>query len=395
MAALFAGALHVPEDGTYEFKVTCNDGVRLLVDGAEVLLLQKDGYLGYATVPLVRTFSLPLTAGSHDFRAVYFQLRGDHSLMLEWRPSPASPFVPVPREAFSFDPAWLLAMAESIDTDGDGVPDRLEIQAGTDPNNPDTDGDGLSDGEELHVHFTDPLNPDTDGDGVNDYQEVTGSLTNPLVAEFDGTETVLATVPGSSFAGLVGTWSVDGATIAARDRQGTVTATLSVPDPGVYVLEVAGTQDNTISSAGDFVLDAYVDSCYVGRVVLDAPAGTVGTGRYYLPWLAAGDHSLAIQWRNTQTNSFLRLVSVSLLEVGGIDSDGNGIADWIDTRDALTQYDVPEATVTKVSPFFIEGTAAHVDLVDLRSSYVPDDTALAIDADGLLVNAVRHGVGDG
>jgi Bacterial TSP3 repeat len=34
------------------------------------------------------------------------------------------------------------------DTDGDGIPDRRERQAGTNPNNPDTDGDGIPDGSD-------------------------------------------------------------------------------------------------------------------------------------------------------------------------------------------------------------------------------------------------------
>ena len=37
----------------------------------------------------------------------------------------------------------------SIDSDGDNIPDELEEELGTDPNNSDTDGDGIDDGEEL------------------------------------------------------------------------------------------------------------------------------------------------------------------------------------------------------------------------------------------------------
>ena len=61
------------------------------------------------------------------------------------------------------------------DTDGDGLPDDIEEEIGTDPNNPDTDGDGLPDGVEVGDdqtftpgEDTDPLNPDTDGDGLLD-----------------------------------------------------------------------------------------------------------------------------------------------------------------------------------------------------------------------------------
>jgi hypothetical protein len=59
----------------------------------------------------------------------------------------------------------------ALDTDGDGVPDDVERDLGTDPNNPDTDGDGLPDGEELR-YGADPLDPDTDDDGLDDGEEV-------------------------------------------------------------------------------------------------------------------------------------------------------------------------------------------------------------------------------
>ncbi len=65
------------------------------------------------------------------------------------------------------------------DTDGDKVPDRLEILVhGTDPNDIDSDDDGLDDNLEINVHFTDPLNADTDGGGIDDGQEL-ANATDP------------------------------------------------------------------------------------------------------------------------------------------------------------------------------------------------------------------------
>jgi hypothetical protein len=70
------------------------------------------------------------------------------------------------------------------DTDGDGVSDRLEELAGTNPLLIDTDGDGLNDGDEV-TEGTDPLDEDTDNDGLLDGEEVALG-TNPSVVDSDG-----------------------------------------------------------------------------------------------------------------------------------------------------------------------------------------------------------------
>ena len=48
--------------------------------------------------------------------------------------------------AFQF---WPQLAPNAVDTDGDGLDDRLEARLGTDPMKPDTDGDGLLDGWEV------------------------------------------------------------------------------------------------------------------------------------------------------------------------------------------------------------------------------------------------------
>lgn len=76
--------------------------------------------------------------------------------------------------------------AES-DFDGDGLTALEEFQEGTDPLRADTDGDGLDDGAELEAR-ADPLEPDTDGDGLDDGAEVEGG-TSPINTDTDGDDT--------------------------------------------------------------------------------------------------------------------------------------------------------------------------------------------------------------
>jgi outer membrane protein OmpA-like peptidoglycan-associated protein len=74
------------------------------------------------------------------------------------------------------------------DNDKDGLIKRVELEIGTDPENPDTDGDGLQDGEEVNTYKTDPLNGDSDADGLKDGEEVNKYKTDPLNADTDGDE---------------------------------------------------------------------------------------------------------------------------------------------------------------------------------------------------------------
>jgi hypothetical protein len=58
------------------------------------------------------------------------------------------------------------------DLDGDGLANGEEIALGTDPRRLDTDGDGLSDGDEVLITGTDPRRADSDGDGILDGEDV-------------------------------------------------------------------------------------------------------------------------------------------------------------------------------------------------------------------------------
>lgn len=71
------------------------------------------------------------------------------------------------------------------DLDGDGLSAAGEQLAGSNPLEPDTDGDDLADGAEVGTHRTSPTKPDTDGDGLDDGAELRAG-TDPLDPDSDG-----------------------------------------------------------------------------------------------------------------------------------------------------------------------------------------------------------------
>lgn len=61
---------------------------------------------------------------------------------------------------------------DNTDSDNDTLPDKKELELGTNPHSADTDNDGLPDQYEINESKTDPLKKDTDNDGINDGDEL-------------------------------------------------------------------------------------------------------------------------------------------------------------------------------------------------------------------------------
>ncbi|WP_433932680.1 DUF3344 domain-containing protein [Sorangium cellulosum] len=77
-------------------------------------------------------------------------------------------------------------IGNGCDSDGDGIDDPTELEAGTDPNDADSDDDGVTDGEEPSFSadsdedgLINALDPDSDNDGLYDGTELGSLCDNP------------------------------------------------------------------------------------------------------------------------------------------------------------------------------------------------------------------------
>ena len=96
VGAQIRGLIHFDKAGTYTFRVTSNDGVRVKLAGQ--LLAEDPGVNSdHTTLPIDVAIEQP---GWYDLSVDYFQKKGTATLQLLWTP-PGGSEAPVPAEAFA------------------------------------------------------------------------------------------------------------------------------------------------------------------------------------------------------------------------------------------------------------------------------------------------------
>ncbi|MEU8610907.1 family 16 glycoside hydrolase [Actinoplanes sp. NPDC048791] len=117
------GNVTIPAAGLYTFRLTSDDGSRLLIDGATVI--NHDGLHGVTSME----GGITLTTGYHSLHIDYFEATGGQQLTLEWRQPGATAFTVVPNSALSTDAGVVRVTAPGRkeceaagDSPGDGLP---------------------------------------------------------------------------------------------------------------------------------------------------------------------------------------------------------------------------------------------------------------------------------
>lgn len=367
LGILITGYFDIEIPGNYRFYMLNDDGARLYVDNAIILnhnrIGQSEAYV-----------DIPLNKGTHSLRLEYFERIDNAALRVSWAGPDFARRVIGEELWHTTDNERVLAevAAWQRDSDFDGLCDIEERRLGTDPFKADTDGDGLTDYEEVHVYLINPLLVDTDGDGINDYEEVKIASSNPLVVDFDGTYEILQTINGSNYISADSGWRRVGNYAYCGNRNGTISYAVTIPERGIYALEVTGGNEQSFAAYTNFYLSTSINGIFCGNQILKTQDRVSSTVRFYSPEIKAGKAIVQLRWNNVEPNKMLRVDSVRLVRLGGPDTDGNGRPDWADTRLKNTSG-VAISTESATSPLCIEGDGSeYCGLVDITAQAIKE-----------------------
>lgn len=265
-----------------------------------------------------------------------------------------------------FDSSHLISYApEAADADDDYLPDAWEVQYGlssTDNGLLDREGqgergdfdkDGLSNREEF-LAGTDPTNPDSDGDGINDADELRTYGTDPTQSDAPS-ETIVSTVNLPNVAASSNTWiELEGGLISDSFR-GSVEWDFEVPSDGIWVLQAATRLRGKLYALESFSVSVSIDERPLGNYDLVYGVSREALLRIVTPHLTAGTHRFKLTINNMLARRTMQIVSLDLREPSGADLDANGLPDWVDSLRETADTLAGHGFGSKISPFNLEG----------------------------------------
>jgi len=249
---------------------------------------------------------------------------------------------------------------DAFDSDGDGLPNWWEQKYGLSNAEEDPDHDGLNNLREYQVGSNPfeetSLVPSDENMPVGD-----GSV-NPSQGAF----TDVLEVDGSAVSDFLGTWVLDGSAIYAAGRRGSLTYTVDFPQADIFRLSLEVAQQ-TVESVDfkNYRLRVAVDGEFVARRTMVLSGDEVQATAIDTPFLSVGEHSIEVYWDNYENDLALRVEQLRFQQYPGMDSNENGIKDWIENRlMARNTIDVAPKE-SRTSPVCLEGRGLFTDAMQV------------------------------
>ena len=402
-ASRYRGSITAPVTGDYTFWISGDDEAELwLSDGSVASLTDRYGKQKLAWIQdrrfgksftsdgdfdrfaSQRSRTVHLTGGqSYYFEVLHKEsMAGDH-VAVAWQ-VPGSQREIIPASAFSSD------IPEDDDADDDNLPAAWETQYGLNPADNgstdsrdgqygDWDNDGLSNFEEYQLG-TDPTNADTDGDTLTDKEERDYYGSDPLVsnqiAQTLHTQMVLTQYQTASSPWYERT---DGSFVSAA-RRGVIdySFTVGAGEEGIFEINLTGGADGVPRSTENLPLEFSLNGNAIGTATLVSQNGASATVKHLTPWLVAGDYVLRINHNNFRAALRLRLDSVNVTRLGGIDTNSNGTADWVENKLADENKVTFLPAESAVSPLCVEAFTPDIAYATLGKTVTDPVTGLPV-----------------
>jgi hypothetical protein len=269
------------------------------------------------------------------------------------------------RTAISFESLASYA-AGADDQDDDCLPDAWETTSGLNPadngltdrarqgDRGDYDADGLTNREE-YLAGTNPCDKDSDDDGISDAEEVKNLNTNPLAHNSAGEE-IVQTVNIHAPAGGSMNWSSFADGVVGERFRGSIEFDLSVPESGLnWLVAIKGKILGQTSQTDAMPLQISLDGINLGKHGFTASLNEAATLRVLTPRLAAGTHRIKVFVDNMVARKSFLLLGVELRRPTGADLDADGLPDWLAGFLNGNSWSAPASVTTSVSPYFLEG----------------------------------------